>query len=76
MPAPVLFFLHIFQVITEDDILHVPNLENFGGVLSPSESETLFSILTVPYLRIPMILAFFATEERVHALRSGVIFFF
>jgi hypothetical protein len=30
----------------------------------------LLSYLTVPYLRIPLILTLFTTEDRIHALKS------
>ncbi|CAK9107070.1 Calmodulin [Durusdinium trenchii] len=50
---------------TEDDILHSDALPNFGDTLSRQESEMLLSYLTVPYLRIPLVLAFFATGDRV-----------
>jgi len=50
---------------TEDDILHSDMLPNFGDTLSRQESEILSSYLTVPYLRIPLVLAFFATGDRV-----------
>jgi len=50
---------------TEDDILHQDSLPNFGDTLSRQESEMLLSYLTVPYLRIPLVLAFFATGDRV-----------
>jgi hypothetical protein len=55
---------------TEDDILHIRNLPNFDGVLNQEESEMLLSYLIVPYLRVPLILNFFASEERFHALTS------
>eukprot|EP00755_Sulcionema_specki_P008255 Sspe_Gene.40443::Locus_19530_Transcript_1_1_Confidence_1.000_Length_7240::g.40443::m.40443 len=56
----------------EDDLLHLPSLPTFD-VLSQSDSELLLSYLTVPYVRIPLILEFFATEERVSALRSKML---
>ena len=34
------------------------------------DSELLISYLTVPYLRIPLVLSLFATEDRLHSLRS------
>jgi hypothetical protein len=49
---------------TEDDILHTSNLPTFGGTLTTEESEMLLSILTTPYLRIPMVLQFFASSDR------------
>ncbi|CUG89319.1 zinc finger protein, putative [Bodo saltans] len=49
---------------TEDDILHTANLPTFGGTLTTEESEMLLSMLTTPYLRIPMVLNFFANSDR------------
>jgi len=55
---------------TEDDILHIRNLPTFDDVLGQRDSELLLSYLTVPYLRIPLVLTFLATEDRIHFLRS------
>ena len=49
---------------TEDDILHTDQLPTFQNTLSPQESETLLSFLTVPYLQIPLVLDFFASQDR------------
>ena len=54
--------------MTEDDVLHVEKLPTFNGRISKRESELLMSYLTVPYLRIPLVLNFFAQPERVMAL--------
>lgn len=54
--------------------MYRPNLPSFdmgqGQVLSQRDSELLFSFLTVPYLRLPLCLTFFASEDRVHKLQS------
>ena len=55
---------------TEDDILHIKSLPSFDDSLGQRDAELLLSFLTVPYLRLPLTLAFFATEDRIHALRS------
>lgn len=55
---------------TEDDILHLRNLPTFDNSLTASDSEMLLSFLTEPYLRIPLVLSFFATEDRIHALKQ------
>lgn len=34
------------------------------------DSELLISYLTVPYLRLPLTLTFFSTEDRIHCLKS------
>eukprot|EP00808_Paulinella_micropora_P006835 g75373.t1 len=39
-------------------------------VLGQRDSELLLSYLTVPYMRLPLVLSFFATEDRVHKLAS------
>ena len=51
-------------------MLYVENkhLPTFGGKLSTRESELLLSYLTVPYLRIPLVLSFFASPERTNTL--------
>lgn len=48
----------------EEDIIHATTLPTFGGVLSQEEAEGLWSMLTVPYLRIPLVLDFFASQDR------------
>jgi hypothetical protein len=42
-----------------------------GSVLSQRDSELLLSFLTVPYLRLPLVLTFFASDDRVHKLQSS-----
>ena len=53
------------EVSTEDDILHLPpaDLPSFGNVLKPSESEAFLQFLTAPYIRIPLMLDFFANGD-------------
>ena len=62
------------SVRTEDDVLHLENneLPTFGHVLTPSDSEKFVQFLTVPYIRIPLILDFFANGDpgRLSALKS------
>jgi hypothetical protein len=58
------------EISTEDDVLHIKNLPSFDGCLGQQDSEMLLSFLTVPYLRIPLVLTFFSTDDRIHALRS------
>eukprot|EP00949_MAST-11_sp_MAST-11-sp1_P002253 g2253.t1 len=53
--------------VEEDDILHETYLKSFDGNLSQEEAEQLFSYLTAPYMRIPLVLEFFA-KERVGCL--------
>ena len=59
------------QAVTEDDVLHCADLPSFDNTLSHQEAETLMSYLTVPYLRIPLVLGFFAAGDRVTYLVSS-----
>ena len=62
---------------TEDDILHLSTSElpTFGNVLKPADSERFLSFLTAPYIRIPLILDFFANGDpgRLAGLRSKAL---
>ena len=53
------------SLITEDDVMHAETLPHFSNTLSSEEAEALISYLTVPYARIPLILSFFSTRDRV-----------
>ena len=48
------------KIVNEDDILHEEILQDFNGNVSQEEAEQLFTFLTTPYLRIPLVLDFFA----------------
>jgi hypothetical protein len=52
--------MRVFQ-----DVLHVKELPTFGGKLGPQAVELLATYLTAPYLRIPLVLNFFATPEHL-----------
>ena len=41
--------------------------------VSPSDAEHLLQLLTVPYLRLPLLLAFFAPQHRVTALAEPAL---
>ena len=58
------------QVETEDDVLFVDKMPDFGGRVSGQDAEVLASYLIAPYLRIPLLLNFFADEARIHSLDS------
>lgn len=58
------------EIKTEDDVLHIKNLPSFKDCLGQQDTELLLSYLTVPYLRVPLVLSLFATEDRIHSLRS------
>ncbi|CAK9118523.1 unnamed protein product [Durusdinium trenchii] len=55
-------------VRTEDDLLYMRSLPTFNEMLRASDSEALLSFLTVPYIRMPLVLAFFTTGDRVNSL--------
>ena len=57
-------------VATEDDVLHVKQLPNFGYALGQHDAELLLSYLTVPYLRVPLVVSFFAADDRIHSLQA------
>ena len=63
----------------EEDVLYLRKLPSLGegeqqqqqeSTLTPKEKEILLQILTTPYLRIPLLLDFFAHENRIAALSS------
>eukprot|EP00756_Hemistasia_phaeocysticola_P020667 Hpha_TRINITY_DN15730_c3_g3::TRINITY_DN15730_c3_g3_i3::g.38070::m.38070 len=58
---------------SEEDVIHLRTIPTFGGALSDSAAEALLSALTVPYLRIPLVLRFFAADDHVAALREPVL---
>ena len=57
------------SLLTEDDVLHLRRLPDFDGRLRQPAAELLLQYLTVPYLRIPLVLDFFA-EDTIYALQS------
>jgi hypothetical protein len=64
-PSDPAWHLDMAPPVSEEDVLHSSNLPTFGGTLSREESEMLMSYLTVEYVRIPLVLGFFATRDRV-----------
>lgn len=68
------FYVPAPAINTEDDVIYRPNLPSFedkyGQVLNQRDSELLISYLTVPYMRLPLILSFFSSEDRIHKLQS------
>ena len=61
------------RVDNEDDILHIRTLPDFDGSLGPKNCELMLQYLTTPYMRIPMLLKFFAMEARLKALKNKQI---
>ncbi len=53
----------------ENDVLHIRRLPEFQG-LQPSSVELLLQYLTVPYLRIPLVIEFFTSEDHINALKD------
>lgn len=64
---------NLLQGATEDDIMHSTNLPTFNGTLSTEEAEYLMSYLTVPYARIPLIVSFFSSRDRVTYLFNPML---
>jgi hypothetical protein len=58
------------KIKEEEDVLHVLTLPSFDNKLSKRHCELLVSYLTAPYLRIPLLLSFFAQQDRVGALAN------
>jgi hypothetical protein len=56
------------KINNEDDVLYVRPLPDFDNRLSQRDVELLLSYLTVPYIRMPLVLRFFAAPERIGAL--------
>eukprot|EP00960_Hanusia_phi_P029240 747854-Hanusia_phi.AAC.2 len=59
------------RIESEEDVLHVRDLPTFGGKLSPTNAEILLSFLTVPYIRIPLVINFFASPENIRVLANA-----
>mmetsp|Transcript_25879 Transcript_25879/g.77963 ORF Transcript_25879/g.77963 Transcript_25879/m.77963 type:complete len:1143 (+) Transcript_25879:198-3626(+) len=58
------------RVETEEDVLHCRHLPEFGGHLNSRDAELMLSYLTAPYIRMPLLLRFFADHTRLRALAS------
>ena len=43
-------------IANENDLLHIKNLPDLDGVLNQRDSELFLSYLTVPYMRLPLVL--------------------
>lgn len=59
------------RVETEEDVLHIRHLPDFGGHLNGRDAELMLSYLTAPYVRMPLLLRFFADHARLRALASS-----
>lgn len=51
------------SVRTEEDVLHIRHLPDFEGRLGAQSVELLLSYLTAQYLRIPLVMRFFAVRR-------------
>eukprot|EP00929_Paragymnodinium_shiwhaense_P090478 TRINITY_DN50674_c0_g1_i1.p1 TRINITY_DN50674_c0_g1~~TRINITY_DN50674_c0_g1_i1.p1 ORF type:complete len:4578 (+),score=1022.66 TRINITY_DN50674_c0_g1_i1:184-13917(+) len=58
------------EVSDEEDVLYLKRLPTFNNTLKQADSELLLSYLTAPYIRIPLLLGFFADRERITLLRE------
>jgi len=56
---------------SEEDVLHAPSIPTFGGALSNEDAEALLSFLTVPAVRVGLVLHFFADTSRLTCLFNG-----
>lgn len=56
------------QINHEEDVLHVRTLPSFENRISQGSSELLVTYLTAPYLRIPLLLNYFASPEHIRLL--------
>jgi hypothetical protein len=63
-PADVATLVGV-QSPSEDDVLHADRLPTFSETLSREEAESLLAYLTVDYVRIPLVVGFFATSDRI-----------
>eukprot|EP00756_Hemistasia_phaeocysticola_P039930 Hpha_TRINITY_DN16839_c0_g3::TRINITY_DN16839_c0_g3_i1::g.153821::m.153821 len=62
------------EVETEEDVLFLQEkLPTFGGALRPGESELLLTMLTAPFLRIPLLLGFLCDRERMPVLADPAV---
>jgi len=61
------------EVFSENDVLHLHTLPDFDGTLGQRDSELFLSYLTVPYLRIPLLLDFFSSDYRMYALKNETL---
>ncbi|GFE55264.1 EF hand family protein, putative [Babesia ovis] len=59
------------EVVNETDVLHLSTLPDYGGNLGRRDSELLLQYLTASYVRIPLIMQFFANEANLHAVSSA-----
>ena len=69
------FLAKFFQEIVKNngDVAQEKNQPDFNKKLTQSACELLVSYLTAPYIRIPLILQFFARPEHIHALGQRTI---
>jgi hypothetical protein len=58
------------RITCEDDVLHVQKLPDFDGRVNSRSCELLLQYLTAPYLRLPLVLRFFAAPEMTTALAN------
>ena len=49
-------------------MLHVRHLPDFGGTIRAADAELLLSYLLAPYLRVPLLIRFFAQPAHTQAL--------
>jgi hypothetical protein len=60
--------VHGETIATEDDALHIRTLPVLAPGLTEEDTEVLVQYLTAPYVRVPLILGFFADAGKIAAL--------
>ena len=72
------YYTQPYFVESESDVLHMWDLPDFGSLevgstqaLGQQDSEMLLSFLTAPYIRIPLVVSFFSSDDRIHSLASA-----
>jgi hypothetical protein len=56
------------EIIDEEDVLHVKDLPTFNNRLPARQCEVLLQFLTVPYMRIPLVMQWFSQPLQVMLL--------
>ena len=58
--------------ITEEDVLHFTQLQTFDSAISEEDSELLMSLLTAPYIAVPLLLSYFGGQRCSQLLNPKV----
>lgn len=58
--------------LTEEDVLHYTQLQTFDSAISEEDSELLLSLLTAPYIAVPLLLSYFGGQRCSQLLNPKV----